>query len=359
MNYADFNTQPLGFPLESDSTLGFMQNDYQSAINGLAGLAGGNNIIISGMIDSGASVSAGWAIVNGELMKFEGGVKSTNVVVVQTILQKQNDGGTLIDRYFTKVLKFGTGTGSFTYDSLIRIETVQGLTNKLISLFSFESEVIVKGCDVSNVTVSNCDIAPGVVLINNKFLTTGSYSGGFPVYINESGMFVNTAPTSNFIKFDPYSSQTFKAVFKRASTFINEVIEIVTLSDQWDNTGLGKWAYKGFALCNGLNGTVDKRGRFSVGYDERLTDPANGIWDASYNTPGNNGGAKGISLIADNIPPLNVTVNQGNSYVGAGPNGIVGRGAASPNTFDILTTGTGSSHENRPPWKVLVYAQRI
>jgi hypothetical protein len=40
MNYTDFFAAPNGFPLESDATLGFMQTDYQSAITGLAKLAG-------------------------------------------------------------------------------------------------------------------------------------------------------------------------------------------------------------------------------------------------------------------------------------------------------------------------------
>lgn len=359
MNYADFNTQPNGFPLESDATLGFMQSDYQNSINGLAGLAGGNKVIVSGCVDSGASVSPGWVIVNGELMKFAGGTKQTNVVVTETVVQKANDGGVLVDRYFTRTLQFGSGTGSFAYDTLIRIDTVKGLTEKLTSLFSLEPEVIITGCNISGVTVSNVNISAGIVIINSKFIESAAYSGGYPIYLNEFGQWVNTQPVSNYIKFDPYTSQRVGSVFKRATTVLGEIIMMAVLSDRFDNTGLGKWELKGYAIANGANGTIDMRGRFPIAYDNRLTDPGNGIWDSQYNTAGNNGGQKSVVLQTENLPAHTHTVHQGNSFTGNGGNGITGRGAVNPNTFQTDPTGDNVAHENRPPFKVLVFIQRI
>lgn len=359
MNYADFNTQPNGFPLESDATLGFMQADYQNSINGLAGLAGGNKVIVSGCIDSGVSVSPGWVIINGELMKFAGGTKQANVVVTETVVQKANDGGVLVDRYFTRMLTFGSGTGSFPYSDLISIDTVKGLSEKLTSLFGLENEVIIKGCVVSGVTISNVNISAGIVIINNKFLEPAAYSGGYPIYLNEFGQWVNSQPASNFIKFDPYTSQRVGSVFKRATTVLGEILMMAVLSDRFDNTGLGKWEFKGFAIANGANGTIDVRGRFPIAYDNRLTDPGNGVWDADYNTPGNNGGYKSVTLVEANLPEHTHTVNQGNSYTGNGGAGTVGRGAVNPNTFETEPAGSNTPHENRPPYKVFVFIQRI
>lgn len=359
MNYADFTTQPNGFPLESDATLGFMQSDYQDAIIGLAGLAGGNNVIVSGCVDSGASVSAGWVIVNGSLMKFAGGTKQLNVVVTETKVQKVNDGGALVDRYFTRTLQFGSGTGSFPYANLIRIDTVQGLINKITSLFSLEPEVIVTGCVVSGVTISNVNISAGIAIINNKFLTTPAYSGGFPVYLNELGQWVNTQPVSNFIKFDPYTSQRVAHVYKRAITGEDEILMRAVLSDRFDNTGLGKWEYKGFAICNGANGTIDHRDLFPVGYDNRLSDPGNGVWDPTYNTPGATGGAKQVTLTEPQLPEHTHGVPQGNSFNGPGADIRAGRGFDNPNTFQTEAAGGGQPHENRPPYKVVVFIQRI
>ena len=49
----------------------------------------------------------------------------------------------------------------------------------------------------------------------------------------------------------------------------------------------------GWALCDGINGTPDLRGRFIVGYDST---------DAEYNSIGKIGGSKTIALSVDQMP---------------------------------------------------------
>lgn len=349
MNYADFVSQPNGFPLESDATLGFMQDDYQGAINGLAGLAGGNKVIVSGMKDTGASVSNGWLILNGELMRFEGGAKQSNIVIETNVVQKQNDGGTLVDRYFTKTAKFGNGTGAVPYSELIRIETLQSMTQRLLLNFQMEPEIILQGCLVSNVTTgpNNCDISAGIAVVNGKFIDVSAYSGGYPVWLNEFGQWVNTQPADNFIKFDPFTSQYTKDVNYRYNAQMGEFRDLAILPSELDNTGLGKWRLKGWALANGQNGTVDRRSRFQVGYDDRNSPPGGQDafkWDVKYNTPGEQGSSLPRNITLDHLPVKVTTVK-----AGTGAADIVQYDAtANPLTLNI-----------QPPFRVVVTLQRI
>lgn len=120
MNRADFTTAPDGFPLESDATLGFMQDNYQDAIRALAQITGDDLIIVSGCIESGSVMSPGWILVDGDLVFFEGGSISTYFVITETVTQKANQNGTLVDRYFVKKAMFGTGAGQIAYNTLKR-----------------------------------------------------------------------------------------------------------------------------------------------------------------------------------------------------------------------------------------------
>lgn len=365
MNYADFFAAPNGFPLESDATLGFMQSDYQAAINGLAKLAGGDLVIVSGMIDDGLTVTDGWFIWDGVLTKFTGGVKQANIVLQETVVQKQNDNGQMVDRYYTRTAVFGSGSGSITYASLKRIQTVEKIYDTLLQLFALEPAVIMQGLAVTNVQSGpgTLDIGAGVVIIDGQVIDIGAYSGTYPIYLNDTGQWQNSVPSGTYIVFNPYTSQRLGSVYKRATKEVGEVIMQVVASDRFDATGLGRWEMSGFAIMNGANGTADMRGRFPVAYDERVSDPLNDIWDPAYNTPGTNGGAKEVVLTVDEIPAHDhdVSFTNAQSYTGPPTSDKFGSGDASPEdqTETTAETGGGEGHENRPPFKVLVFAQRI
>lgn len=376
MNRADFTSQPNGFPLESDATLGFMQTAYSGALNGL-GAFFGELVIISGVVVTGSTASAGWIMVGGELMQFEGGSVATNFFVEETVVQKANQNGTLVDRYFTRKAKFGTGSIQYPFSSLQRIESIQSLQNRLLDAITLESEVILQGCAVSSVNTgaSTLDIAAGSAVINRKFIAVPAYSGGYPVYLKDDGTWTNSAPVSNFIKFDPYTSQRHADVLARSAAPLGDIRMRAALSTSFDGTGLGKWELKGWALANGANGTLDLRSRFPVAYDGRISDPGGNLWDVGYNTPGNTGGEKKHTLTLSEIPAH----RHGNDTVGEGELGMIKKSVTgNPDTstaFDSTNAGTepdirhapepmalaggGQSHENRPPYTVLVFIQRI
>ena len=167
MNYADFDTQPNGFPLESDATLGFMQRDYQSAINGLGNYFGNDKVIVSGLVHAGANASDGWIMLGGELIFFQGGVRQTTFVIAEPWVQKANENGALVNRYKTKKAMFGTGAVQYNYADLQRLEGIHALQNRILDAVLFEPEIALSGLVVSNVNTgaSTLDISAGVAVI--------------------------------------------------------------------------------------------------------------------------------------------------------------------------------------------------
>lgn len=377
MNFIDLTTQPNGFPLESDSTLAFMQTDYQNAIKGLVGAIGANYVIVSGMIETGANVSAGWVYIDGDLVFFNAGVKSTTFILVDTWVQKANQNGTMLNRYKTKVAQFGSGSGSVAYSSLQRIETLQALRERVVDLTAFEPNVIVSGLLVTSVNTgaSTLAISAGVVAIGRKFVNAPAYTGSYPVYIKQDGTWVNTLPSgSDWVKFDPYTSQRLADVFSRATSPVGDVRLRAALSTDFDSAGLGKWSMAGWAICNGANGTFDMRGRMALGYDSRVTDPVDNVYDSAYQTVGAAGGSKRHTLVENEIPTHNhgITGAAGTyglirrTAIGDGTTTTAGDSTNSGTEPDLQATpsaipnyGGGQSHENRPPFRVLVYIQRI
>jgi microcystin-dependent protein len=385
MNRID-TSQPNGFPLKADATLGFMQQAYSSAINALAKLAVDGNVIISGCIDNGATVSDGWVLFQDELFYFQGGTKSVFFVIDEQIQADNNQNGTSVNRYFTRTLKFGAGANSYSFASLQRVETLVSLVQKNAATYG-EPSVILSGCDVSNVNNGVLDISPGTLMLNGKYYNAPAYTGSYPVYFTAiNGIWENNANSPDDIAFTPWCSQYLKLVNKRNVTSIGEILmQIVDISD-FDSSGLGQWIYKGFALCNGNNGTLDMRGRVPMGHDDRLTDPSNGIWSAEYNVLATVGGEKEHSLSIDEMPRHNHQPNDGGDPNGAvyqpslpGGYGLIQKTVTGQNRVasSLTTTGSGTkpdvvttpalvpfqgadqAHENRPPFMVLAYIQRI
>ncbi|MEO0337575.1 MAG: hypothetical protein AAF242_00015 [Bacteroidota bacterium] len=380
MNRADFITAGAGFPLESDSTLDFMQRTYTDAINGLALIAGGNNVIVSGMAITGNTVSSGWIYYNSELIRFQGGVIQPTFIIEETIVKKENRGGTEYDRYFTRVAKFGTGSGAIDYSTLQRVSDLKILQNQFINVFGKTS--VVTGCEVSNVNANDLDISAGRVYVNGSLFDVEAFSGNFPVYINDQGQYTNDEPVGEFIKFDPYTSSTYALRIGRQMVPKGEIKMVAVEADRFLPSGLGRWEYEGYAICNGSNGTIDLRGRTVFGYDPRTTNPGNNIWDSNYNGLGNTGGEKEITLTESQMPVHNHTGGTPGDPVDKTSHGLARRSndgesltngsADSGNSGEEITvrgplstpvhlpnSGGGEAHENRPPFVVLLYIQRI
>lgn len=111
--------QTGGFPLETD-TLNFMQNAY-SFLQHMAAL-GGDNYILSGCTITGSTVSNGVVVIAGEVLEFRGGLIQSTVVVREDKATRPFENGQVKDVYFSRYVTFGTGTGTITWDSLIRFK---------------------------------------------------------------------------------------------------------------------------------------------------------------------------------------------------------------------------------------------
>lgn len=233
-----------------------------------------------------------------------------------------------------------------------------------------ETGVVVSGLIPFNINTGagTLQISSGVALIGTTFHQVDAYSGTYPVYINTSGEWTTVEPAGNYVEFDPYTSQRYIDVLRRAQAADGELKMIVTDSElsEFDGTGLGRWRFKGWALANSLNGTVDLRGRFIVGYHPS---------DADYDEPGKFGGSKTHTLTIDEMP----THRHGPSTIAQGESGLMRKSETGENVTisntdtsqsgtepDLTTapaaipqTGGGQAHENRPPYRVVVYIQKI
>ncbi|MGQ0737674.1 MAG: hypothetical protein ACT4OJ_01315, partial [Bacteroidota bacterium] len=239
----------LGGAFFYQDTFEFMQDSYYASLNELGKFVG-EKYVISGCVDVAGVVSDGYIVVNGERMKFIGGASTGIIIVEETIAQEGFDDGTLKDFFYTKVARFGN-TGGFPYTDLKRLpfdaasvsECVASLARMLKNIIQFEDEVILEGCEVTNVTTGpdTMDVSAGLALFAGKLVATPAYSGAYPAYLKEDGGWVTAVPGAGlYITFDPYTSQYYKDVLKRAITATGEIKMFETLSDRF-NAGVGRW----------------------------------------------------------------------------------------------------------------------
>ena len=116
----------------------------------------------------------------------------------------------------------------------------------------------------------------------------------------------------------------------------------------------------GWALCDGRtsNGrmTPDLKGRFIVGYDQG---------DSDYGSVGKTGGAKSVALTVAQLPSHAHTATMRVSGLAAtsnGDNDFFAPSWKTQNTTEQITTdstGSGSAHENRPPYYALCFIMRV
>ena len=116
----------------------------------------------------------------------------------------------------------------------------------------------------------------------------------------------------------------------------------------------------GWALCDGRtsNGrmTPDLKGRFIVGYDPG---------DSDYGSVGKTGGAKSVALTVAQLPSHAHTATMRVSGLAAtsnGDNDFFAPSWKTQNTTEQITTdstGSGSAHENRPPYYALCFIMRV
>ena len=360
MNNIDFISQPNGFPLEAN-LLNYMQSNYVSAIKALAA-SFGNAVIVSGISKNGSSRTEGWIYIDGDFVQFLGGPETTTFYVETTTIQKANSNGTLIDRYFTKVAKFGTNANFPTYNfaDLKRISTQNLLQTSLFGLVA--ENAIMQGCAFSfNSGTGVFSVGAGVLIINNEVLSITNTTSQAAIYAvkdednpNEA-KWVTSLPTASYIKFDNKgSSQYAKDVICRAMSSIGEIkmlsSEYATL---FDNTGLGLAKFHGWAICNGSNGTVDMSGRFPMGFDQdNAVGNSGGDSEIVIGANGNVGQGE-YGLVQRSMPGGNVTVTS----VDANGSGNEPNVASIPQRIPMQ--GSGEPIEFKPSFVSLLFIQRI
>ena len=115
-------------------------------------------------------------------------------------------------------------------------------------------------------------------------------------------------------------------------------------------------APEGWVICDGNNQTPDLRGRFILG-----ADPTNVRGSTIVKIPNISGGEENVILYEHQIPPHTHSeyyTQIGNTGINAG-NG--GRSVANTHLFAQQPTGTtggGQSHNNMPPYWVLIYIMK-
>jgi hypothetical protein len=122
MNTIDFS-HTGGFPLETD-TLDFLQKSLAEPIQALAVL-GGDNYILSGVIENDGKVADGWMVIDGEVLPFKGGFKQSTIIINTIPKTADFEDGANRQIYFTRYATFGTGLKSIAFASLPFISDLQ------------------------------------------------------------------------------------------------------------------------------------------------------------------------------------------------------------------------------------------
>jgi hypothetical protein len=243
-------------------------------------------------------------------------------------------------------------------------------------LAGLDDKIILSGCEVTVTGPGSADITAGFVYLNGTVMEIPSpYSGVYPVYIHEatavndtrdfedgntdivattrSAEFTGT-PSGDNIEINPTSGYYLSTVIKRASYELEDIKLVHITSGKFDGTGLGLDynVERGFALCNGSNGTPDLRGTFIVG-----------LGTGDYASIGNTGGEETHLLTQGELPDFNLpyTINKDNNAIGSSGYfaSSTGGGTAQSSNLSVNSGGNDEAHENRPPYYVLAYVMKV
>lgn len=269
MNKIDFTTNPAGFPLESDATLGLLQKNIYNALYGILKALYNPHlffpIIVSGCEVTSGVMSDGWVLhTDGELYFFEGGAVQNTAIIVENKAAKNNQDGTPVDRYYERKMTFGSGSGSFQgpidgFGQVLNLAT--GLHIVGTSGYSSGGWVILQGLEA--LSGGSGGIDSGVAMYDNKLVFAGTYnntvSNLLPVWLDKHGAWHQSDPGSG-LKFAPHSNLHLITLNRKALHPVGSIQFVANGSSALSNyfvAGEGVSLWDGFNIADGTNGTID------------------------------------------------------------------------------------------------------
>lgn len=363
----DINFTNPGLLYTFQDTVGFLQEGWAGSLDALASIIG-EKVIVQGLNNIGGGMySPGWVAIGGELVKFEGGAYAAYIFIDEQTTTEQYDDGSAQNCYTTKELKFTAVAGGNTLfaefkrlpfagangDMFTALNTIKTVLQKMV----IESAVLLSGCVVTNVvgtTSGTCDIGVGHAFMNGEYVYVSARIGGaFPCWLKPDGTYTTSDPGGTFIKFDYETSQRYADVLRRNTNSSGSVLIHRVLNNRFDvATGLGKWEWLGWKICDPASSSV------LLGYSRAATNPGDGIWDVNYHTPGNTGGSNKHTVTRNNIEKFTETIDGSNTTGGIGY--AVAGNDHTDGTIDIeIGVNSATPIDHRMPYLVVLYLERI
>ena len=366
-----------GGVLFCQEVLDFLQQAYSDTLSAVAKQYG-DKVIVSGLTDvGGGAVSDGWVSLSGELIPVTGGTVQAYLHLDTAITNEQYADGSSQPFYTNKTMSFSAvASGNYAYSDFKRLpfgitgtllevlKNLQSIVNGLV----FGEPVILNGCTLSNVddVASTCKISAGTSYIDGKTIYNAQYTGSYPVWLNSSGNFVSSQPGSGgYIKFDYETSQRYADVLKRNTHGSGEIVMSRSSDDLalFDAaTGLGKWKWLGWKLCDVM------QSRMAIGYDRRTSNPGGAdtdVWSASNHTLNNTGGSRTKTLAKFNLPniQLNVPIPASATSKTDTDHGRIVMGNDDTDsdgpTLKTEALGSGTAFDVMNPNRVILYIEKI
>ena len=289
MNYVDFNTNPAGFPLESDAILGNSQGFLQDVVLALGKMmqlpAAGFGVVLTGCVVTGSSMTDGWILLNVagtyEIFFFEGGTVQPSYIISQTAVSKNNQDGSPVNRIYTRKCLFGSSGTTYQTQDLLSWGSVSQAFKALAHVAKGEGSyplwVIISGLDA--VSCGTGGIGAGVALYSGKYLAIPAYgspvSSVSPVYLLEDGTW-STSSSGIPIAFSPYTDKHLRCFYRKSLHPVGSLLPMKTgvteLTTFFDGTGLGFGEWAGWAIANGSNSTLNLSAAIgSVSWIQRMS----------------------------------------------------------------------------------------
>ncbi len=273
-----------------------------------------------------------------------------------------------------------TGGFPFTQEALAFLQL--GYTEAISAIAaSFGNKVIVGGMTVAAGTVAdgwfiyNGEVIKFIESAQNTYIkiTNTGTNATFEDGIDKSVFFEKTAVcdySGDFAFADLVRMSSYNELekLKLDRTWLTGDIKQVFcdasyITTNFDSAGLGRLERDGWAVCNGNGGTENMGGRVLVGmqYPAITADPANNVWDVIYNTALSVGGEKKHLLTKEEsgLPAHTISIQLKEANT-AGNNIAQATGSNKDTaTINIAGFDAANSHENRQPFKVALFIQKL